>query len=274
MPADTFQIQRFIGASTFVTGTWVGGTSALSKVWYADFKKSNFHTFDDARDWMQMDKIGHLYTGAKLAELHYSLYKWTGLSEKKSAYLGASLSLGYLTTLEILDGYNADWGFSWSDMAANVLGSGLFLSQEMLWQKQRFVLKFSSHLTEYAAYRPEVLGKSRVERLLKDYNGQTYWLTTSPKHFTSKWPLPSWLCFSLGYSVDQKLVGSTNYFISNQSIFQAKRQFLFSFDIDIDELPIKNKWVKRALSPLRYIKIPFPTLILSNSTIQGKWLYF
>ncbi|MEJ6491389.1 MAG: hypothetical protein QNL60_02870 [Flavobacteriales bacterium] len=59
-------------------------------------------------------------------------------------------------------------------MGANALGSGLFLGHHLLWKEQRIVLKFSSHPTEFAKYRPEVLGSSYPERLLKDYNGQTY----------------------------------------------------------------------------------------------------
>ena len=31
-----------------------------------------------------------------------------------------------MTTLEVFDGYASRWGFSWSDMGFNLLGSGMF----------------------------------------------------------------------------------------------------------------------------------------------------
>jgi hypothetical protein len=47
---------------------------------------------------------------------------------------------------------------------------------------------FSYHA--YAQYRPNVLGSSLAEQMLKDYNGQTYWLsiyTPSIKAQNPKW---------------------------------------------------------------------------------------
>ena len=35
--------------------------------------------------------------------------------------------------------------------------------------------KFSFHQTKFASQRPETLGASLNEQILKDYNGQTYW---------------------------------------------------------------------------------------------------
>ncbi len=196
------------------------------------------------------------------------------MSQKKSAWLGAGIGFGFQTTLEILDGGNGDWGFSWCDMAANGAGSALFLGQELLWQEQRILTKFSFSPSPYATIRPAILGASFSESLLKDYNGQNYWLSFSPKQFSEKWPLPAWACFSLGYGIDEKLMGSVEYFVSNNQVFQAKRQLLLSFDLDIRELPIKRKWVKTILRPLHYIKLPFPTLIIDKKGLNGSLFYF
>ena len=38
-------------------------------------------------------------------------------------------------------------------------------------------LKFSSHLSPYVIHRPSLLGDNLSQRIFKDYNGQTYWLT-------------------------------------------------------------------------------------------------
>lgn len=272
--SDSLSAKRIVFSSALVGGTWLDGTLSLSQVWYDEFQKTKFHTFDDGSDWLQMDKAGHIYTTGHLSEVNYRLYKWAGLSDIKSAWLGTGIGLGFQTTLEVLDSKNAAWGFSWYDMAANGLGAGIFLSQQLIWKEQRFLTKFSYHNSDYASYRPEVLGANFSERLLKDYNGQSYWLSFSPKSFTDAWALPEWLCFSVGYSVDQKLVGSDEIYVSNNTIFQSSRQLLFSLDLDIRKLPIKRKWVKALLRPLHYVKIPFPSLIIDRNGLGGSWLYY
>ncbi len=273
LPKDIKQ-KRLISSSSAVSGVWIGGITALSNVWYDEFDKTHFHSFDDSKDWMQMDKAGHVYSAMHLSEASYRLYKWNGLTEKTSTWVGAGIGFGFQTSLEILDGGNAAWGFSWSDMAANAIGATWFLTQQQVWNEQRLLLKFSYHPTEFAALRPSVLGANFSERFFKDYNGQSYWLSFSPKKFTENWILPSWICFSLGYSVDQKLVGDKDIYVTNGQSFQAKRQYLFSLDLDMRELPIKNKYLKALLRPLHYIKIPFPALILDGNKLKGSWLYF
>ncbi|OJU23360.1 MAG: hypothetical protein BGN92_03335 [Sphingobacteriales bacterium 41-5] len=52
---------------------------------------------------------------------------------------------GFLTVIEILDGFSNKWGFSWGDMAANVFGAGMFQGQQLLWNEQRIKFKFSFH---------------------------------------------------------------------------------------------------------------------------------
>jgi hypothetical protein len=103
--------------------------------------------------------------------------------------------LGYQTILEILDAHSAEWGWSWTDMAANVAGAALFTSQEFAWKQQKVLLKFSTHSITHPVdleYRANNLfGKTLPERLLKDYNGQTYWLSFNLHSITNSEALPS-----------------------------------------------------------------------------------
>jgi uncharacterized protein YfiM (DUF2279 family) len=267
---DTFVSKRFAVTNLVIGSTWTASVFGLQNAWYKNSQSNNFHLFDDASNWMQMDKAGHFYTTAKLSLLTSDCYKWAGVNPKKAAIAGSLIGLGYQTTLEIFDGYSTDWGFSWSDMTANVLGAGFFLAQDLLWNEQRFIPKFSYHPTEYAAYRPSVLGSNFQERLLKDYNGQTYWISFSPAHIQRFQSLPKWLCVSFGYSVDQKLVGDQDNYLG----FQAQREWLFSLDVDFSQLKTKKKWVNILLKQLNYIKIPFPTLSLKNGKIYGYGIYF
>jgi uncharacterized protein YfiM (DUF2279 family) len=267
---DTFVSKRFAVTNLVIGSTWTASVFGLQNAWYKNSQSNNFHFFDDASNWMQMDKAGHFYTTAKLSLLTSDCYKWAGINPKKAAIAGSLIGLGYQTTLELFDGYSTDWGFSWSDMTANVVGAGFFLAQDLLWNEQRFIPKFSYHPTEYAAYRPSVLGSNFQERLLKDYNGQTYWISFSPAHIQRFQSLPKWLCVSFGYSVDQKLVGDQDNYLG----FQAQREWLFSLDVDFSQLKTKKKWVNILLKQLNYIKIPFPTLSLKNGKIYGYGIYF
>ena len=250
------------------------GFTLLHQVWYKGYQNSKFHLYNDSKNWLQMDKLGHVYTANKLSHLFYNTYSRTGIKPTKAALIGSSLGLGFQTTIEVMDGFSSGWGFSWSDMAANALGSLSFLSQQLLWQEEKLILKFSYQPTEFAAVRPEVLGSNFSERLLKDYNGQTYWLSFSPNLFFKK--VPNWICLSLGYSVDAKLVGDKEHYydpVANKNYF-SNRQYLLSFDIDFSKLPIKRVWIKKIASQLNYLKIPFPALIIQNGGTNFRGIYF
>lgn len=277
-PSDTLLTKRLIPVSVGVAGTWAGSMIGLHEIWYKNVEKTAFHTFDDGKNWLQMDKAGHVYTGYKISELSGCLFKWSGMKPKNAALLGTGVGFGYQTTLEFLDAYSADWGFSWYDFGSNVLGCGLYLGQEMAWQEQRFLPKFSYHPTDFAQLRPSVLGSNFQERLLKDYNGQTYWLSFNPFLFSENSRVPKWICLSLGYSVNAKLVGDqeTYTIISDTGpyTYYAQREWLLSLDIDFSRIPVKKPWLKTLLKQFNYLKVPFPTLILRDGKLHGSAFYF
>src|SRR5258705_25686 len=79
------------------------------------------------------------------------------------------------------------------DIATNTIGYVLFLSQQLAWEEQRVQFKFSFHQTKFSKYRPSVLGQNLQENLFKDYNGQTYWLSTNIYSFlSSSSGFPKW----------------------------------------------------------------------------------
>lgn len=273
---DSLNRNRLIGVSGTVGALWGGSILALNHVWYKDYEKTKFHSFDDSKEWMQMDKAGHVFTAYHLSDKIFKLYKWSGLNRKTSAWIGAGIGWGYQFSFELLDARSSGWGFSWSDVMANTIGSGLFLSQELLWQEQVFKLKFSYSPSKYAQYRPNVLGSNFSERLLKDYNGQTYWLSFSPGTIFKNSAIPEWISLAVGYSADAKLLGDKDFYQTANGLhsFYAKREFILSLDIDVTKLPVQKKWLKTLLSPFNVIKIPFPALVWQGNTLYGKWLYF
>ena len=270
-PADSLHIGRFIGVSSGVGVVWSGSMIGLSELWYDEVEKTKWHTFDDSRNWLQMDKAGHFYAAYKINQLNTELYRWAGLNRRKALWLGTGISLGYQTTFEMLDAYSAEWGFSWSDVVSNTLGTLSYLTQQIVWDEERIIPKFSFATTQFSAVRPTILGGSYGESLMKDYNGQTYWLSFSPGTFFKKSKIPKWACISFGYGVHSKLVGSEEYYLDQSTgrEYYAQREFLFSLDIDFSRIPVKKQWLKVLLKQFNYVKIPFPALILRDGRILG-----
>ena len=182
----------------------------------------------------------------------------------------------FLTAVEVLDGYSQKWGASTGDVIANATGTALYVSQELLWKEQRIVPKFSFHTTSYAKLRPELLGKSLNEQILKDYNGQTYWLSGNIHSFFKDSKIPTWLNFAIGYGADGMVTGDnempTSFVIPN---INRHRQFYFSFDVDLTKIETKSHVLKTVFSILNTVKIPAPTLEIGvNKRTKLHLVYF
>jgi hypothetical protein len=179
------------------------------------------------------------------------------MSKSNSLWLAGGVSWGYLLGVEVLDGFNEEWGFSMSDLAANTVGTGLFVAQQQLWDEQRIHLKFGYKPSPFANLRPNTLGGNWSERLLKDYNAQSYWLAVAPTRFTVQDRF-RWLQLAIGYSAHEKLFGIENSAEINGIQYVAKREWAIGFDIDWSQLPVKKPWLKKSLRVLNAVKVPLP----------------
>lgn len=265
-----------------------GGTMvALYSTWYKNYPKSGFHFFDDNREWKQVDKAGHGYSAYIESYGSMEMWKWTGISRRKSAVIGSLSALGYQSIIETLDGFSSQWGWSWGDMSANVFGSGLLLGQELLWNDQRVKFKFSFHPKNYgasdlSARADAVYGSSWSERMIKDYNGQTYWLSANIKSFLPKSKLPEWLSVAVGYGADGMFGAESNLgkddfgnVIFDRRDIGRYRQFYISPDIDLTKIKTKNKLLKLTLGALNALKFPAPSLEYnSKGKIVFHFLHF
>lgn len=260
---DSLNVSRkkFVATAHLTLGT--GSITALNSLWYADHPNSKFHVFNDAHNWLYMDKVGHAFSAYTLSSITYSSWKWAGMSQKRSAYLSTGTAWAYLLAVEFMDGTNSDWGFSFADIAANTFGSVLFLVQQNTFHEQRFQLKFGYKASNYAALRPNVLGATFPEKLVKDYNAQSYWLCFSPGSF-DRVNFPSWLQVAFGYSIDGRLKGDAANYIIQNTRYYSHPEFAFSFDIDWQKLPIKNQRLKQFTRLFTFVKIPFPALYWRN----------
>ena len=181
-----------------------------------------------------------------------------------------------MTAVEVFDGYSSQWGFSYGDLAANAGGTALYVAQELVWNEQRIVPKFSFHTTEYASARPNVLGSSFPEQILKDYNGQTYWLSANLHSFFKQSKIPKWLNIAVGYGAEGMITGEDE--LVNTVFFSEKertRQFYLSFDADLTKIKTKSHVLKTIFSLVNTIKIPAPTFeIKSSGGSKFHFLYF
>tara|TARA_R110002124_G_C8972842_1_gene515399 strand:- start:6975 stop:7880 length:906 start_codon:yes stop_codon:yes gene_type:complete len=272
-PSDSLNKQRrnglIITEATLATATLIG----LNQLWYADYPRSSFKTINDSGEWLQMDKMGHVFSSYQLGSIGANTLKWAGVNQKDQLLYGSTLGLGFLTAVEVMDGFSEEWGFSWTDMAANVAGTGLYAGQELLWQEQRILLKYSFHSTKFAKQRPDKLGNGFSEEFLKDYNGQTYWLSANLNSFLKTESIPNWLNLAFGYGADGMLTGEPNdplYLNQNRT-----RQYYLSLDIDLNRIKTNSHVLKTIFNVLNVIKIPFPTLELNdNGLIKWHYIYF
>ena len=259
---------------------YAASMTGLYFAWYADYPQSSFHFYNDNAEWLQMDKVGHGVTSYLVGTGGYELLRAAGLDEKRSIWLGGTLGLAFLTTVEVFDGFSSGWGFSWGDMAANTLGSAMFIGQQFLWHEQRIVFKYSFHTTEFPEYRPDLLGSNLLQQTLKDYNGQTYWASFNIKSLFLKQDskFPAWLNFAIGYGATGMTGGFTNPSSYNGKPiphYDRKRQFFFSLDIDFTRIPTNNKFLKYTFKVLNIFKLPFPAIeINSNGEWIGHLMYF
>jgi len=274
--SDTLNKKRrsavYIAEASAATLALIG----LNQLWYADFPRTSFQTVNDNKEWLQLDKVGHMLSSYYIGKLGMEALDWAGESKKNQLLYGATLGFAFLTGVEILDGYSKEWGFSVGDFVANTAGTGLLIGQELLWDEQRINLKYSFHTTKYASLRPEILGENFLQQTIKDYNGQTYWLSANLWSFNKKSKIPKWLNIAIGYGGEGMLSGNRGTFTDHDN-FEDKRyrQFYLSFDVDLTKIKTRSKLLKTVFSTINFIKIPAPTIEFNtNSKIKFHFLYF
>ncbi len=259
---------------------YAGAMTGLYTLWYKDYPASAFHFFNDGAEWQQTDKVCHAAASYYVGRLGYDALRLAGADEKKSVWLGGTIGLFFLTTVEVFDGFSAEWGFSSFDMLANVAGAGLFVGQQLAWKEQRLMLKYSFRPTDYPSYRPDLLGENYLSQAVKDYNGITVWLSANMRSFFPQAGLlPRWLNIAAGYGATGMTGGFANHAFDKSGNpipeFERYRRFFLSLDVDLSKIPVKSKFLKTAFEVIGFIKVPFPTLeIDSRGGVKGHWVYF
>jgi hypothetical protein len=256
------------GAAAFYGLSVVG----MNELWYKNYEHSSFHWVDDSREWLQMDKTGHFLSSYTASRILFGGFHSGGMSEMHSLILSSGLALAGISTIEVFDGFSSGWGASASDLAFNSAGVLLFAAQELAWNEQWVIPKISWHPTDFAHYRPDVLGSSLPERMMKDYNGHTIWLSLNLRSLTGADFLPPWLCLSPGYGAEGMISGYDDPSIT--PYFKRYRQYYLSLDADLSKIKTRSKALNAVLKAINLVKVPFPGVEFSPGNARWLWLAF
>jgi len=269
---------NIVGYSTVLVG--------LNSAWYSQYPKTSFHFFNDNAEWLQVDKAGHFYSSYIESRASNEMWRWAGLPRKQRIWISGLSGVAYETIIETLDGFSAEYGWSWGDFSANILGSALFTTQELAWDDQRIKLKFSFHKKNYGdaelnARADKIFGKSETERFFKDYNAATDWVSVNIKSFFPEAKIPGWLAVAFGYGAEGMFGARSNVGVDKNGVvtfdrsdITRYRQWYISPDIDLTKIKTNKRGLRFLLVVLSAFKFPAPSVEFSQGNIKGHWLHF
>lgn len=276
-----FSKSRFYGVTGGILGIYGSSLGILSQYWYKNYPKTSFHFFNDRKEWLGMDKAGHIFNAYYISRWSTGLYRWTGASDRASIWIGGMMGTVLMSSIEILDGFSSKWGFSGWDFLANMGGSAIVIAQELAWKEQRMMIKISAIPQNYPAeLQPranELFGNTGLELFLKDYNAITIWASVNVYSFMKRErKFPEWLNVAFGYGANGLFGGFENKWCGNSSgddyynCSEADRidrsdierypQFFLSLDVDFTKVKTRRNGWKVLLHLVNLIKVPSPTV--------------
>lgn len=276
---STFNQKIPVSKAIGYTAAYYGGSMyVLGKTWYRGRELVPFHFYNDNQGWLQVDKFGHAFGAYVYSYLGFHYLLSAGLTRNEALWYGATLGFILQTPIEIMDGIHEGYGFSAGDMVANFMGSALVFGQELAFHDQVMKFKFSYSETGYARRANGYLGTTTLNRILKDYNAQTYWLSVPVNKFMQLEKIPGWLSLAVGYGANGmygEFENITEYRGVSLPEATRYRQFFLSPDIDWTRIKTESGFLKTLFTALNFVKFPFPALEYNTKEkLKGHWLYF
>jgi hypothetical protein len=137
-------------------------------------------------------------------------------------------------------------------------------------------MKFStapvSYPTSVQQRADDLYGTSFAERMLKDYNGQVYWLSVNPRSFMNdQSSFPGWLNIAAGYGAGGMLGGfenawtdeATGKLLTRHDIARY-RKFYFAPDLDLTRIKTESRALQLAFVLLNIVKFPAPAIEINT----------
>ncbi|MBC6995541.1 DUF2279 domain-containing protein [Neolewinella lacunae] len=290
-PADSFNKNRFYLSAGTGAALYGAASVGLYQTWYAGYDRVGLHSFDDWGEWNQMDKAGHVFTAYMFSRYAFAGVRWAGVERPGARLMAFGVANLLQGTIEVLDGFSSEWGFSWSDIGANVTGSLIFTAQDLAWREQRILIKVSNDLRAHpdvpitnasgamsnlGNISRERFGDNFFERYLKDYNAQTIWLSANPRAFFPQSKAPTWLNLAVGYGSENVYGAYGNVWSEGgQGFFYPEsryRQWFLSPDVYFSRIPTRKRGVRLLLGILDFVKLPAPALEYSRGKFRGHWV--
>jgi len=268
-PSEEFNKGRLYSVSGIWAASYGSSLYVLSNFWYNNLQ--GFRTFNDNKNWLQVDKFGHAHTTYFQGAWGKQLLNYAGVKHLPATLIGGSIGFVNQTVIEILDGRSPEFGWSNGDFLANASGTALFISQELLWKEQRIYTKFGYTLQNYSKYNNPLIEEVALtefgtggEAFFKDYNAHTYWLSANVASFLpTQSSFPKWINVAVGMGGDQMFHANDN---TNRGIeLKRYRSFYLSLDADFTKFKVKSGFGKTVLFLLNSFKLPFPAISFSST---------
>ncbi len=242
----------------------------FNQVWWKPTKVKKFVWRDDWDDLIKADKAGHLYFSYVLSDAYKGIFKWVGFNSRTSAFLGAGISVIYeVGVVELTDGFTTRWGFSPTDVIANIVGAFFPVAQEYFPSLQAITFKLSYTPSGYTWFDYLRIGSLKDALYKKqfhtDYEGMTFWISFDFQRLLPreiKRLIPDFLNLAVGYSVKNINYAGKGY----SEIYIAIDYDLLKVDTGLDIL-------NRIIRTLNYIHFPAPTLRV-KPRVKFYYLYF
>ncbi|MBC8124526.1 MAG: DUF2279 domain-containing protein [Candidatus Kapabacteria bacterium] len=235
---------------------FIGGHALSNELWWKG-EKAPFHvnTSVDYTYALNADKLGHMTFSYMASSIYSDLFRRCGMDSTQSAWSGFGVTMAYQTFVEIRDGFSADYGFSWGDIAANTIGAALPVAQ-------RYVPALRSMDLQISFWPSQAFNNGAYNSIIDDYTSTTHWLTVnvsdvSPRSWQS-W-IPPWLGLAIGHSV-QNTDGQGG----------GQHVVYLSLDWQLHRIPGLAPWLRDVLRVLHLYHLPAPAVrILPNVVWYG-----
>ncbi len=239
-----------------------------SDVWK---ETGSFHFLEDIQYALWVDKFGHFYGGYSTSYLFTEAFITSGFGWELSNILGSVMGLGYMTYIEVLDGYSKGFGFSPTDYYFDVFGAGFYLAQYYVPVLQNFNPKFMYVNHKWIGEKD----RQPHESFIDNYSTQTFWMSINIQNLfggvVAKY-VPEWLELSIGYaaySLCYPPLGGCDPSVSEPVSYDAwgNRKIIVSVDYNLVKLlpdgpPFWN-WFKQNF---KLFKLPAPAIEFGKTT--------
>jgi hypothetical protein len=215
--------------SVLILGETLGLAWYGKRKWWRDgfegrFRRVNEGWFGQDTYAGGADKAGHYFANYAGSRLLAKTFRQIGNDPDQALYLGAALTLGTMTAVEVIDGYSKRWRFSREDAVMNLLGAGTAVLFER-YPRLDDVVDLRFH------YQPSAAEGKRFDPF-SDYSGQTYLVVLKasgiPALRDHRWL--RYLELAAGY-------GSRDYVVERPDLVdQRRRQAYFGISLNLSEL--------------------------------------